>query len=618
MIHALLLQAQMVEKTGGFMDAVGGKLLWLLMVGIAVVFFGAIFKVLAHRYVKVPPEKALIIYGGGQTQIVTGGAKWVVPFVRDFYELDLTNFDVPLEMTDVPNADRIPTTLKAFAICRISNNEPALKVAARTFGRQDKKMIAVTVRNTLEGHLRVVIGRMKMDQILSEREQFNKEIQDAAATELSNIGCEIVIMNIQEVTDKHGIIDALGRPEAAKVQAEAAIQEAEQNRRRTVEVSTKTREASTISANNDAEVAAAQRDLNKRKAGYDAEVAAEQAKAAQAGPLAQAEAEKAVRVAKVDAEQAETEARIALQETVGRKTKAELEATVIKQAEAEAMSKKIVADGTRQQSVITAEGEKEARIIKAGAEAEALKVEAGGKSEALKVEADAQASKTRVTGTAQAEVTQKVGLAEAAATQARLEAEAKGETAKAEALKAKLLAEADGATAQAHATRALLEAQADGARKLNEAYAGLTAEQRQLFMLTKVMEMSPAIIAAIGEAGAKVTAELAQAMTAAYGSVGSVSIYDSGNGNGKGALDRWTSGPGDFLFKLVTGLKQSGTLSVASGILKQMTGVDLEQLVNETDLTTINATATAVTGDADGSGNGPIVKKDKPAATARS
>lgn len=606
MLLAQAAPSGLVEKSAGGFETI------LSMVMIPVIGIGIVLAVLlllkkmAKLYYKVPPNKALVVFGRGVMKIITGGAKLLIPFFMDWFEMDLSAFQVELQLKNAPNKDKVPINVRAVATVCIGEDEELLANASRKFGSKPLNEIREIAHATLEGQFRQVISQTDMDTILSRRSEFNATTQETAGKELAHLGFKLLMLNIQEVTDDQQYIKAQGDAEIAKVKADAAIKTEEQKRREVIETTNAKREAEKTRADNEAQMADANRDLNKRKAIYDAEVATEQAKASQAGPLATAVASKAVKVATVDAEEAETVARIKLQDQVAALTEAELKATVIKKAEADARSLAIVADGVKQKQIIEANAAGEARNIeaKAGATAAAL-------------EAEAEAAKITKVGTAKAEMTALTGQADADAKKANLLAEADGETAKAAARKALLLAEADGAAAQAEATKALLIAQADGARKLNEAYFGLTPEQRQLFMLTKVMEMSPAIIAAIGEAGAKVTAELAQAMTAAYGSVGSVSIYDTGNGNGKGALDRWTQGPGDFLFRLITGLKQSGTLAVASGILKQATGVDLEQLVNETALPTIDATATAVTGEAESGGNGPVTKKDK-GATARS
>ena len=524
----------------------------LVVVFVVLGAFALLFRVGANRYKKVPPDQALVVYGGGKTNIVTGGAVFVIPILKDTYSLDLTAFQVSLELMDVPNLDRIPVTIIANATCRISNDEGLLLNAARTFGRAPRQHIIDTIKNALEGHLRIIIGQMDMENILSKRDEFNKKVSSEAEAELHKLGCKIDILNIQKVSDAHGYIEALGKPKSAEVKAEASIKEAEQVRRQTIETSGAQREAATVKAANDQQVADAQRALMIRQAQIAAEVAAEQARANQAGPRAEAEASKAVLIAQVDAQKAKTIAEIDLQDAVGKRKEAELKATVLKQAEAE-----------KSRLTTEAEGAASARTIKAQAEASALKIES-----------DAIANQTRTVGTAEAEMTKTKGVAEAEATKARLLADAEGKKAQAEATKAELLAQAEGQKAQADAVKALQIANAEGAKQLIAAYANMTADQQKMVIVNKVIENAPALIEAFGKAGKEIVGEYARILTAAMGSIDKITVYDTGGSGKDGALERMLStGPGSF-YHLLKMLEATGMAPVVSGLLSKA-GIDI-------------------------------------------
>ena len=556
-----LLAQSIGEQAARTADSLFGTLMGPLMVLILVVAVMALLRTGARRYLKVPPEQALVLYGGGKTRIVTGGAVFVMPLLKDYYNLDLTAFQVGLELNDVPNQDRIPITVHANATCYISNKEELLQVAAQRFGRlggiEGRPKLIETIKNALEGHLRIIIGQMDMDMILSKRDEFNRKVASEAETELHRLGCEIAILNIQKVIDGHGYIEALGKPKSAQVKADAAIKEAEATRLQTIMTSNADREAQSQKAQNDAQIALAQRDLNKLRADYEAEVNASRARAAQAGPLAEAEAQKAVVIAQVAVREQQTLAEIKLQDAVARKTEAELKATVIKQAEAE-----------KQRLTTEAEGAANARNIKAA-----------GEAQAIKVEADAKAEQTRKVGTAEAEMIKVKGMATANAEQAKLEAEAKGREAQAAAEKAMLLAQAEGKKAEAEAVERLLLAQAKGARELIAAYAGLDEEQRRLFITKMYVENAPAILDAVGRAGRAVMEEISKVAYASLSSIDNVSIYDSGVGNGKTAVERWASVGPDALFETLMNLKRSGLLPAVAEGLKKL-GVDVSPLMS--------------------------------------
>ncbi|MBP6886215.1 MAG: hypothetical protein KBC02_03155 [Candidatus Pacebacteria bacterium] len=595
LMQSILLAAAtsgVVETSAGGLEKLLSVIAIPLMM-LALVLAGLfLVKKMANLYYKVPPNKALVVFGKGKQQIVTGGAKLLVPLLNDWFEMDLSAFQVTLELKNAPNKDRVPINVKAVATVCIGEDEELLANAARKFGRKTQAEIERIAHATLEGQFRQVISQTDMETILSERSQFNATTQETAGKELSHLGFKLLMLNLQEITDDNGYIIAQGKPKIAEVKAEAEIRTAEQTRRQTVETSTAQREAAVTKAANDAQTADAERDLNKRKAVYDGEVATERAKAEQAGPLATAVASQAVRVAVVDSEEAETKARIKLQGSVAELTEAELKATVIKKAEADARAKAIEADGVKAKKIIEANADGEARNIAA---------DAGAKAAAK--EAEAAASKIRTVGTAESEMTAMKGQADADAKKANLLAEADGETAKAGARKALLLAEAEGATAQANATKARLLAEAEGARALNEAYTKLSPEAQKLFLATRFMETGPALIAAVGEAMQKALEPIAQSLTSSLGSIDSITVYDAGSGNG-GALDRAVSVGPDMFFKLITNLKANGLYEGAAAMLKAATGIDID---NPTPV--IEAEAAAVTGDA--------TKKDAPIKASR-
>ena len=111
---ALLAQSP-ADRVAQVSDSLLGTLMGPAMVLILVIAVVALLRTGAKRYVKVPPEQALVLYGGGKSRMVTGGAVFVIPLLKDFYYLDLTAFQVALELNDVPNQDRIPISVHANA-----------------------------------------------------------------------------------------------------------------------------------------------------------------------------------------------------------------------------------------------------------------------------------------------------------------------------------------------------------------------------------------------------------------------------------------------------------------------------------------------------------------------
>ena len=573
--------ALMLLQDGGIargVDSVWAALATPVIILFAVAALGLLLRTGSKRYMKVPPDRALVLYGKGQTQVVTGGAKFVMPIFYDFHWMDLRVFQFDLPLNNVPNADGVQINVKAIATCKISSETGKLKKAAESFGKDAIADIQRKVQNALEGHLRVVIGQMDMNTILRKRDEFNQRILQEAATEVGNLGCEITILNIQEVSDAHGYIDALGKPKTAEVLADANIKAAEQKRRETVATTNADREGSMTRSANEAQIAEAERDRDIKRAKYAAEVQKEQATAAQAGPLAEAEARKAVVAAEVDVKKSQTLAEIDLQEAVGRKTQAELAATILKQADAEKQRMQTVAEGQKSAALINAEAAKQKLVIEADGAAEARQKKATAERQALQLEGEGEAAKALAVGNAAAQVAEITGKANAAATEATMTAEAKGLTAKADALKQELLARAAGVEAE-------LKAQATGMKELVAAYAGLSPEQQRLVQIKWLLEAAPGIVEKVGDAGREIYGELAKVVVAGLSNVDSITVYDSGsgaaNGNGGGsALERVMKMAPTLAFEVGTLLKANGVTPVLSGLLNKF-GIDVSQFMPE-------------------------------------
>jgi flotillin len=542
-----------MQTAAGGSNIISDHLLTISMIFFGVVILAIILRAITTRYVRIPPEQALVVFGGGKTEVVTSGARIIWPVLQDSYALDLRAFQVQLNLKDAPNMDRIPITLIAMATCKISKKPELLLKAAENFGRTKSEEIDSKIANVLEGHLRVVVGQIDMDTILSKRDEFNARISSESATELQNLGVEIVVLNIQEVSDPNGVIQALGSPKIAQIKANAAIKAAEETRRQTIETTNAEREGATTRASNQTQIAEAERNRDLQTSKYDAEVAKQKATTAKAGPLSDAEAQRAVVVAQVAVESARAEAETGLQEKVGQRNEAEYKATILKKAEAD-----------RQQTVIIAEGEAKARTTRAEAERTALQAEGSGQAEKEKAIGLAKAEVTKQTGLAEAEIARQTGLADAAAVEAHVLAQAKGTEAEA-------LARAAGVQAE-------LLAQAEGRLKLVQAYSNMNEEQRRLFVTTVILDRLPDIIKELGSAGQQIMQPIANSITASLGQIQNLTVYDSPNaGNGDGSVSRMLKLGPDVLFQSFQALKNTGMLPLILGVLEK-SGVDVAAL----------------------------------------
>lgn len=504
---------------------------------------------IAKNYIKVSPNKAAVISGRKRKlpdgtvvgyRIVRGGATLVVPFLEKYEILDLNVMQVGLDVRKAYTMQGVPVGVKAVANIKLKGDDQSLRAAAERFLGMPQDRFRDLVFQTLEGHLRAILGTLTVEQINNDRQMFSQQLTAEAAADLEKMGLGLEPVVIQEVSDEQGYLDSLGKRRVAEVQRDAAIGAADAERETKVRSSEARRQGEAARLMADAQVAESERETNIKKAQYQAEINAEQAKAAQAGPLAEATAQKQVVVAQAEVERAQTEAQIAVQEVEARRKEKELEATVIKEAEAtqravtveaegERQAAQIRAEGERKAAVIRAEGQRDAAIATAEAERQAVVARAEGEAARLRATGNAQAEATTVTAQAEAERIRATGLAEAEATTARLTAEAEG-------IRAKGLAEAEA-----------VQKKAEAWAQFNEAAK-----------LQTILEKLPEIIASAGP--------IFEAVAKPLSNIDKVVMIDQGNGNGTSPMNKLAStGPG-IIFGL---LQQAQAMGLNVNAIKE-------------------------------------------------
>ncbi|MFH1176146.1 MAG: SPFH domain-containing protein [Acidobacteriota bacterium] len=497
-------------------------LLALMALVILVVFLTA-----ARNYIKVPPNKVAVFYGrkhrtpDGKTigfRLISGGAGWRWPILENVTYLDLTIFPIDLDVRDVPNKDGVLVSVQAVANVKIRSDEQSLIAAAERFlGRTPQEIKEIAYKN-LEGHLRSIVGRLTVEEIVRDRAKFNQEVLMEATSDLAKIGLSVDVLTIQKVFDGEGYIEALGKRRTAEVKRDATIGEALAAREATIQSSTAIREGKERENENLALIAQAEKERDVRKATYEAEVQAQQARAHQAGPLADAQARQEVVQQEVQIELLRTKKQTEVAQAEALKREQQLLAEIVKPAAAAKEETILQAEAAKSREILEAEGHKTAVITIADAEKQRLAMEGMGHADALRAKM----------------------FAEADGTKAKLLAEAEG-------TKAKLLAEAEG-------TKAKLLAEAEGAQKKAEAFAKLDASARTML----VLERLPEVIRAV--------APVAGAVAAPLGNIDKLVMIDGGGGSGAlGGVARLAGTVPATIFNLIQtaqalGLDVSGAL----------------------------------------------------------
>src|SRR6185436_5260360 len=190
-----------------------------MVVGIVVacvVVFLIVMIVFASRYTKVGPNEVLIISGrrhsvatsGGMTKvgfrILRGGGTFVVPVVErvDILSLELMTIDV--KTPEVYTLQGVPIMVDGVAQVKVRGDDVSIRTAAEQFLSKSQADIMNVALQTLEGHLRAILGTMTVEEVFKNRETFAGRVQEVAATDMANMGLSIVSFTIRDIRDKQG------------------------------------------------------------------------------------------------------------------------------------------------------------------------------------------------------------------------------------------------------------------------------------------------------------------------------------------------------------------------------------------------------------------------------
>jgi len=384
----------------------------------------AAMSLFARNYIKVPPSMVAIFYGRkhsieddkGQRstvgfRVVRGGAALRVPVLEKVEYLSLNIISIPLKISRAYTKEGVPVTVEAVANVKIAGDDSSLRSAAERFLGMTTEKIKDVIFLTLEGHLRAILGTLTVEEINADRQAFAQKMTVEAAVDLKKMGVNIDILTIQQISDEQGYLDALGKKRTAEVKRDAVIGEAQAQRDAMIKSALADQEGKTKRYEADVAIAQSLRDKETKQAEFDAAVQAKTAESAQAGPLATATAKQRVTEQETRIDQVRKQQEVLVQaQEVARREK-ELEATVVKPAEAE-----------RQAAILRAEGEKQATIIRAEATAKELEYEGAGEAAKIEKIGRAEAAKVLAIGEAEAEIVKKKLLAEAEGLQKKAEA----------------------------------------------------------------------------------------------------------------------------------------------------------------------------------------------------
>ena len=385
-------------------------------------------------------NEVLIVSGLGKVKTKTGGGLFVLPIIQKVQKMTLENIQVDFtSRQEIPTKDAIHMLVDAVANMAISTNPERQKVAASKFAGYSIQQIRDTVIPVLEGNIREIISQTTFEDLIrGDKKAFAEKIQENVTPNLADLGIDLTTFNIQNFSDKNGVIRDLGVDNIEKIRKEASIAAAKAKAEVAIAQAKADQEANDAKVTAATEIARRQTEFAVEKAELQRKADTEQAKADAAKQIEAENQRKAREIAEAEANLARQEKAIELQEREVAIQERKLEAEVKKTADA----KKYAEAQAAEAKAYAAQKAAEADLFEREKLAEAARIEAEKKAAAdlALAEAEAKAKKAlaeavQAQGEAEAAAAQAKGLAEAEAIRAKAEAEAKGMLEKAEALK---------------------------------------------------------------------------------------------------------------------------------------------------------------------------------------
>ena len=391
--------------------------LTFIVVGVValVIVVVLLFQTVGRLIRKVGPNQALIIYGTRGTKVLTGGGRLVLPLyerAQDF-SLELMSFDVAPSQ-DLYTTQGVAVNVEAVTQIKVRSDDESIKTAAEQFLSKSQSDRENLIRLVMEGHLRGIVGQLTVEDLVKDPENVGEKLLKTVTPDMDKMGLEVISFTIKDVRDKNEYIVNMGRPQivenkkradiaAALAMRDTQIQQANASREAAVSKSAADQERVKAEAESLALQAESQRNLALKKATFDAEVKRQQATAdksydIQANITQQQVVTEAVRVTEV-----EKNAQIKVQQAEIQRRELELQATVLKAAEAERRRIETIAEAERQRIFLEAQGQADSNKARGFADAEANRARGLADAEVIRARGLAEAEVIRAKGEAEAD-----------------------------------------------------------------------------------------------------------------------------------------------------------------------------------------------------------------------
>lgn len=325
-----------------------GLYLIIAIIVLAVIGLLLVVTVLARMFQKVGPDEALVVFGMGGSNVITGGGRVVWPLVQTSKRLSLAlmSFDIAPQ-NDLYTNQGVAVTVEAVSQIKVQDNSDSIKTASIQFLNKNPEDREAMIKQVMEGHLRGIVGTLTVEEIVKDPEMVQSRMLATCQLDLSKMGLEVRSFTIKNVKDANGYIENMGKPEIARVLKEAQIAQAIAEKETETTKAAANRDAAIAKTNAEQERVTAEtasqsqqaenvKDLNLKKAKYDTEVETARADKENAYNLRTAELKQNLTEQEWKIAEIERQGQVHVANAEIERKQKELEASIIKPAEAQA------------------------------------------------------------------------------------------------------------------------------------------------------------------------------------------------------------------------------------------------------------------------------------------
>lgn len=357
-------------------------------------------------YVKAPPDTAYIITGPFKQRVLIGKAGLRVPGLERVDRIPLSLIQVDIKTASaVPTKEFINIFVDGVANIKIDSEPEALAKASQIFLQQDLNGIRSIAKEVLEGNMREIIGQMRLEELVHNRDLFAEKVKDNAMQDMGRMGLQIINLTIQNFVDDNKVIDNLGVDNIAQISKNASIARAQAERDVAIAQSEANEVANKARVDSETLIVQQNTSLALRQAELKMKTDTARATADAAYSIEEQKRLEEINVAKVNADIAKREREVELGQREVELQERQLEAKIKKTAEAEKYAAEQNAQAElfkRQKAAEAARYEQEQRALAIKAESEATRyaaeqeaagILAKGNAEAEAIEKKAEAMK---------------------------------------------------------------------------------------------------------------------------------------------------------------------------------------------------------------------------------